>query len=303
MKSERAGDIYAFACAVICGLGNIPAKAALLNLTPELFNFYYFVAAFIISALALIGKKERLEVFSTDRKSLGLILFLTLIFSVGIYTQMKAVKMIEPATVSFMSRLEMVYVMILAYIFLKERLGRLEIIGGIIAIGGIMVLKLSAGVEISNAATLMLVSTFFFGVAEILTKKNVDKVGTMRFVFIRNLGAVVIFYLLLLYRGQAFILPDSKTLLLIFIAALLLPILGRITYLQALSRINISRASLITQATPLFTALFALIFLGTVPTPMEWLGGALILMGVGLVRLSGIKIPFPGPKAIVKSPM
>ena len=106
MKPERTGDFYAIACALVCGLGNIPAKAALENLTPEIFNLYFFIAAFLISSLSTAKKSARDEIFSTGKKALGLILILAFIFTFGLYTFIIALKLIEPATISFLSRFD-----------------------------------------------------------------------------------------------------------------------------------------------------------------------------------------------------
>ncbi len=303
MKPERAGDLYALVCALICGLGNIPAKAGLENVSAELFNFYFFLFAFIISLLTLLNGKSRREILATRPKSFLIIVGMSVLFSMGIYTFITSLKMIEPATVSFLSRIEVIFTVVAAFIFLKERLKAIELVGGAVAILGVILLKYDTTVEISRAATLMIASAFFFTVAEILVKKFVNEIGTVRFVFIRNLFAVCFFFLILNVRGKSFYIPDNYTLLMAFLSALLLPILGRLTYINALQRINISRAALITQSTPLFTALFALIFLNTFPTPMEWLGGMLIVLGVVIVRMTGLKIISRPPKTVAKPPL
>ena len=285
MTRERSGDYYDLVCAIVCALGNIPAKAALENLTPELFQLYFFGFGFLMSAVYLIRPKARREVFTTSSKTFILILILSLIFSFGIYTFISSLKLIEPATVSFLSRFEVLVTVVFAFIFLKERLRPIEIIGGIITIGGIVVLKFKTNLDISQAATLMILSAFFFGTAEIIVKKYINAIGTIRFIFWRNFFMIFIFYGILLYHNQPLALPDSRTLLIIAIASFLLPVMGRITYIEALRRIKISRAALITQSTPLFTAIFALMILGTYPTPIEWLGGGLIILGVVIIKL------------------
>jgi len=303
MKPERAGDLYALVCALICGLGNIPAKAGLENVSAELFNFFFFLFAFAISLLTLLNKKSRKEILGTSLKSFLIIIGMSVLFSMGIYTFITSLKMIEPATVSFLSRIEVIFTIIMAFFFLKERLRPIELVGGAVAISGVILLKYQTTLEISKAATLMVASAFFFTVAEILVKKFVNEIGTVRFVFIRNLFAMCFFFAVLNIRGQSFYIPDSYTLAMAFLSALLLPILGRLTYINALQRINISRAALITQSTPLFTALFALIMLGTFPTPMEWIGGMLIILGVVIVRMSGLKIISRPPKTVAKPPI
>lgn len=285
MHSQRTGDLYALACALVCGLGNIPAKVALSGTTTEIFNVYFFIFAFIFSGLALFRKKERREIVSTNLRILALIFFLALLFAFALYLFMSALKLIEPATVSFLSRFEVIVTVVLAYIILKERLHPVEILGGVVAVAGVFVLKYKTDITISHAATLMVLSSFFFAVAEILVKKNISKLGTARFLFYRNLFMMAIMYLILNVRGQTLYLPAGETLLLTLAAAILLPVLGRATYMEALRRIDISRAALITQSIPLFTALFTFAILRTYPAPIEWLGGGLIIAGVVLVKL------------------
>lgn len=286
MKPERLGDFNAIACAVVCGLGNIVVKIGLADVSTELFIFWMFIAAVVISIIALLNKNIRREVLATDLKVFGLISLLTVFFSFGIYTSYIALKIIEPATVSFLSRFEIILTLIFAYFFLKERLTGYELLGGMVAVAGVVVLKYKTTVEISRAATLMIISACFFAACEIAVKKYIHLIGTMRFVFVRNIVAVGMFYLILRLSGHSLTVPNNMTLLWAFIGALLLPVLGRITYIEALKRINISRAALLTQSTPLFTALFALIILHSLPTPIEWLGGLLIIAGVLIVKLT-----------------
>jgi len=285
MKPERLGDLYALVCALVCGVGNIVLKIGLADISPELFNFYYFSAAFILSLFSLFKTSWRREIVKTELKVIGLIGLISLLFTFGIYTLICSIKLINPATVSFLSRLEVIIVIIMAFFFLKERLDRIEIVGGILAVSGVLVLKLQSTLEVSQAATLMIISSFFFAAAEISVKRFVKLIGTMRFVFFRNLFASVIFYFMLKISGEGLTYPGHKTLGLAFLAAFLLPILGRATFIEALKRIDVSRAALINQSIPLFTAFFALIILNTVPPPIEWLGGGMIIVGVIIIKL------------------
>nr|MBN2277882.1 DMT family transporter [candidate division Zixibacteria bacterium] len=290
MDENRIGDLYALSCAIVCGLGNIPAKVAVEGLTPEIFNIYYFSFACILSAFFLLEKKTRREVLNVSPRILGLIFVLAILFALALYLFITSLKLIEPATVSFLSRFEVILTVILAFFLLKEKLTAVELIGGLIALGGIFILKYHTNLAISKAATLMVLSSLLFAVAEVIIKKNIKRLGTIKFLFYRNIFMVFIMYVILLIRGQNLYLPPAKTLWLILIAALLLPVLGRATYMEALKRINISRAALISQSTPLFTALFAFAILRSLPVPIEWLGGGLIILGVVVVQLSRKKI-------------
>jgi O-acetylserine/cysteine efflux transporter len=286
MKSDHTGDFFALTCAVVCGLGNIPAKIALDKINPDNFNFFLFLFAWIFSSLPLLRKNERAEILRTDPKTLGLILILAIIFAVATSLSMTALKMMEPATVSFLSRFEVILTIALAYMILKEKLLPIEILGGIIALGGIFILKYKTNVVIAYGATLMVMSALFYAISEIIIKKNIISLGPARFLFYRNLFMIPIFFAILTIKREKIYLPSFDVILLTMISALLLPVLGRATYQLALQKINISRAALITQSTPLFTAAFALAILHTYPTPIEWLGGILIIGGVIIVRLA-----------------
>lgn len=286
MESQRTGDLYALVCAIVCGLGNIFAKAGLETLSTEIFNFYFFLFASLTISFSVFKKSERHEILRTEPKILGLIFILAILFACAIYFFLMGLKLIEPATVAFLSRVEVIIVVILAYIFLKERLRFLEIVGGLIALGGVLILKYETTLAISRAATLLIISAFFFGMAEILVKKNINRLGVIRFIFYRSWFTVLFLYIFILIKGQTLFIPPVKTMIMIFAAAMLLPVLGRATYLQALKRVNISRAMLITQSTPLFTALFAFLILKSLPTPTEWLGSGLIITGVAVVTLT-----------------
>jgi drug/metabolite transporter (DMT)-like permease len=285
MKQQRAGDLFAFICAVIVGLGNILAKLALEDIDVELFNLLFFGSAFVLTSLALVRKSNRGEISSTSSKTILIIAGISVIFTFALYTYFLALKMIQPATVAFLSRIEVIFVVIMAYFILKERLRPIEIIGGLIAVSGIFVLKYRTNIAISEAATIMIISAFLFGLAEILVKKNIKIIGVYRFVLIRNFVSLVVFFIMFEISGQRIQIPDLNTIILIVASALLLPILGRTLYIEALKRIKISRAALITQSAPLFTALFAFLILYTTPTPIEWLGGLLIMIGVVIIKL------------------
>ncbi len=286
MKPERIGDSFALICALVCGLGNIVLKVGLKDIPTELFSFYFFLFAFVISLFMLYKPDVRKSIIHVPGNILGLLGLLSILFAFGIYTFQSSIRLIEPATVSFLSRFEVIVTIVLAYMILKERLKSIEIIGGIIAVLGVLVLKFETTMTISRAATLMILSSFCFGTAEVIVKKYVHQLGTIRFVFYRNLFSIAIFYGLIKYHGQELYVPDTPTLFWAALAAFLLPVLGRATYMEALKRINISRAALISQSTPLFTALLALLILGSIPTSTEWFGGVLIIFGVVIVKLS-----------------
>jgi len=286
MKSKYSGDLFALTCAISTGLANIPEKIALDNVSAEILNFYLFVFAGILSAVSLFNTEKRREILSPEPKILSLIFFLSISYAFALTFGMSGLKIIQPATASFLSRFEIIFTIALAYMLLKERLTPVETLGGVIAVAGLFIFKYRTNMIISEGASFMVLSALFFAISEVIVKRNIGRLGTASFLFYRNLFLVPILLAILLFRKQTLYLPDYKILLLTASGALLGPIIGRATYQMALKRIDISRAALITQSTPLFTALFALVIIQSLPSPIEWLGGLLIVGGVIVVKLS-----------------
>lgn len=283
---KRTGDLFGVLCALVCGLGMVPHKHVLSEgITPELFNLFFFGFAFLISNGMLISRSRRKVIFHIRLKALGLIVLLSLFLSIAIHFYSTALDKTEPATASFLARMECVVTVFLAIVFLKEVLRKLEIVGGAIALIGVFVLMFTRSGGTAEAAMLMLVSSFFFGLSETLLKKNLKLVGTTQFLYWRNLSMTVFFVLILQGRGQAFSVPEGDLLWLIAAASLLMPILGRAFYIEAMKRMNISRVALVTQLTPLFAALFGYIFLESVLSLQKWVGGGLIVVGVVVLEL------------------
>jgi len=266
------------------------------DIDASIFNLYFFIFAFLISSGGFFFKKSRNEIIKTPPKTIGLILIMSIFFTIGIYLFMISMKAIDPATVSFLSRIEVVILIILAFFFLKERLNRYEIIGGLIAIAGVLLLKFNTNIETSKTASLMIVSAACFATAEIMVKKYIDRIGNIRFLFFRNLFTIILMALIVYFREVEFVVPERNILFYAFAASLMLPILGRLTFIEAIRRVNISRAVLITQSTPIFTILFAWAVLGLFMTRNEIFGGILIISGVLIVKLHREKPSDPRPR-------
>jgi len=287
MKRSTQGDLLAVACSLAVGVGVTPAKMAVSVISSETLTFYLFLFAFVFSLAPLCRKSQRTAIVSINREQTILILELAVLFSAAIFFSWKALEYLEPATQSFLSRIKIFVTVFLAIVILKERLHNFEIVGGLIAAAGIILLKFKAGPAVSTGATLMIISALLFSTAEIMLKRKIDDFPTAVFLFYRNLAMIPCFALILVIRGESFALPDWHTAGLIALVALLGPIIGRATYIWAIKRNSLSRTVLINQTQPLFAALTAFLVLGSMPTVIEWFGGGLILAGALVIRLAG----------------
>lgn len=283
MTQTSKGDLLAFICAIASGLGIIPAKAAVAVIAPETLVFYLFTFAFFISLIPLVFKKQRKIIKATRKNQVFLIIMLAILYSAAIYLSWKALVYLEPATQSFLSRIKIFATVTLAIMILKEKLHWAEIVGGLVAVAGIILLKFRSTTEISQGVTLMILSAACFSTAEIMLKSKIADIHPILFLFFRNLLMIPCFALILKLRGVSFALPDFQTAGLIFLASLLMPVLARTTYIFAIKRITLSRTVLINQTQPVFAALAGFLILGSIPSVIEWISGGLILAGAFII--------------------
>lgn len=284
MKRSTQGDLLALICAASVGIAITPAKAAVAVISSETLTFYLFVFAFVFSLFPLISANQRRIVAGIRRDQVTLILMLSVLFSAAIFFSWTALKFLEPATQSFLSRIKVFLTVLMAVLFLRERLLRLEIVGGLVAAAGIMLLKFKAGAEVSQGAMLMLISAVLFSTAEIMLKSRIADIPPSLFLFYRNLAMIPCFAAIVWMRGESFVIPDIGTAGLVALTSLLGPIIGRGTYIAAIRRNSLSRTVLINQTQPLFAALAGYLILNSMPTLPEWAGGGLILIGAFIIR-------------------
>jgi drug/metabolite transporter (DMT)-like permease len=289
MRRTTQGDLFAFACALSTGLGIIPAKAAIESIAADTLTFYLFLFAFGYTLFFLIRKDQRVQVAMARKKQIRVIVLLAFLFTISIYLSWSALKHLEPATQSFLSRFKIFVTVGFAFFILRERLGISEIIGGLVAVGGVFLLKFKAGPSVSTGATLMIIAAFISAAAEVLLKSQIAQIHPTTFLFYRNLFMLPFLALIILFNGSSFTLPDAKTALLVGLTALLMPMIGRTTYIMAIKRNKLSRTVLINQTQPLFAGAAAFILLGSFPSIVEWIGGALILAGALIIRLGTIR--------------
>lgn len=284
MKRTTQGDLFAIICSISVGIGITPAKAAVSVISPETLTFYLFVFAFGFSLFIPLSPPYRRIIGGIRRDQVWLIMKLSVLFSAAIFFSWTALQYLEPATQSFLSRIKVLMTVFFAIIFLREHLHRLEIIGGIVATLGIALLKFNAGPDVSLGATLMLISAVLFSTAEIMLKRQIDDIPPTMFLFYRNLAMIPCFAVILVIRGESFVLPDFTVAGYIALTSLLGPVIGRGTYIAAIRRNSLSRTVLINQTQPLFAGLAGYVVLSSMPSAMEWIGGGLILLGAIIIR-------------------
>lgn len=285
MTDRLRGDLWAIVSALATGGGLVVAKIALETITPLTLNSYvFFLGSVIILVDAALSRKVT-ETIAIRPSQILFLLAIAVLFAGSTFCLFTAISLSEPATVSFLSRLELVAILFFAAIFLKERVNPAEMSGLVLVVAGIIVMRYGASIELSRAVTLVTFASLLFGAAEVLIKSRINWIGYRSFIFYRGLFMTIIFLIAGNITGQFTWVTDTNLLLTLLGAAILLPYLGRLGYLKAMKYIKVSRASIIVQSQPFFAAVVALAILGTFPPLKEIIGGLLIVAGVVAIKL------------------
>lgn len=285
VAERMKGDLWAIVSAVTTGCGLIASKVVLRTLDPLTLNAY----AFFFGSLVVLGEAVLSgNLAATFRVTFKQLLFLTLLavlFCGSLFCLMSALNLVEPATVSFLSRLELVITLILAGFFLRERISIAETIGLAVVVIGILVMRYGASMALSKAMVLVVISALLSGTGEVITKARIDWIDFHAFVFYRNAIMTLLFVAAGVITRNLVWVSDGQSILLMAAVGFFMPYWGRLGYLKAMKYIKISRAVIIVQSQPFFTAALALVILGTLPPVRQMAGGLLIVAGVVLMRI------------------
>lgn len=283
-KPDMRGPVYAVLSAMAIAVAPIATKQALGTVNPETFSFLWSLLAFMGASTYAVSKGG----FNTFRKFGqcwqfiiaigGLTAACVLIFSM-------AVQLADPTLVSFFTRLEVVFTVLVGMLLFKERLNRLELLGVTTTIFGALIMTYRAGEIIVFAFVLGLIVALLTSISTLLAKVAVQYLEPAVLVAVSRLLACLLALLYAITLG-VLQLPSSTSLLIIIIGALFGPFLGFMLLYKALSLSEVSRVSALRTSFPFFVALYSFLLFRTIPSPHQMLGGGIIVAGL-LVLISG----------------
>ena len=233
-----------------------------------------------------------LAIFARGRIDFGVLrrhpwFFLVIGLTVGINTNLGfvAVRYVEPGTASLLSRTSILFGVALGILWLGERLNRIETVGAVLAIGGVIAVSVQSGDHFRMGALLVVTATFMYALHSAVVKRYGGAMPFLEFFFFRLASSGVV--LLLLGVAQDELVWPGRTAWLILIpTATINVVLSRAVYYLALRRLDMTVLTITLTLSPVVTWLWSVPLFGGRPTLTEVLGGVAILAGVMLVTAS-----------------
>ena len=280
MTKQTKADLMLLMITVFWGASYMLTKIGLEGLEPFNLTALRFIIAFIIAAIAF-----RKQIFCADVKTikyafiLGVLLFgmfISMAFGLGHTTASNA---------GFLISLSVVLIPIISFIFLKQKIEKRVIIGVCLALIGIALMTLDSKLTVNIGDLLCILCAMLCSIHVIVIgifTKEVDSIALGAL----QLGFAGIFSIIFSAFTETVKLPSTA---LSWLSVLLLSIfctaIGYIVQTMAQQHTSATHTGLILSLEPVFSAIFAYIFLEEVLALKGYIGAVILLTGVLISEL------------------
>ncbi len=293
-SKQLKGSLIALLATITFSNVYIFSKLAMQDVNLANFGVLWFGLALVWNTLYSWRKKSNCSFSSlskTSKRSLLLISCSELIATSAFFIAIQLTP--NPTIVSFLANTSPIFVIILAFFFLKERFSYVEIGGIILTLLGVGLINFTeSGFQFKQLNNPASIATFifalFYGISLILAK---TKVGILPSTMITQYRNMALFASFSIYNIYLFEMPSytQQSIVYIIIGSLFGPFLGTVLTFSALKYLEASKVTLIITSRSFFIILGSFIFLGILPSQNQFIGGLLTIIGIVVISISGMK--------------
>ncbi len=292
-SDKTKGYLFVFISVIAVSNVYIFSKAAMNSVNFSQFGALWFFFAMVWNFLLFgLSQKLRKEI-SINRKNLPYLIILGLLELVSTALFFYAIKLTKnPAIVSFVGNIGPIYVIILGYLFLKERFTKGEFMGMLLTLAGAIVLNYKYDFSwhqfIFEGTGIIFISSFVFAVGTVLAKKKIKDIHPWLLTINRIIFIFSGFLILFFVKHQTLIIPE-KAFFNIILGSLLGPFLAVLAGYYAFKYLKISKISIIGTFKSFLILIASYFFFGVMPMLYQIAGGILMITGVVVITLSKAK--------------
>ncbi len=288
MKKDRLkGTLYAIVSAVGYSSVYILARFAQEYTRIEVFLFWWFLYAALLSFF--IVKKSVRGFWKSLKAHTVFFIYFGMSEAVGTFTFFYLLRVMNPSILAFVGNLSPVFVAVWAFGILKERLNAIEIIGGLVAISGVLIITGASPAGDILKILVVVVITMMFSLNSVLVRLKVRDIPPFFMVTFRVFSLLAVYTIYLITQAGGIELPDKRSVPFIILGATMGPVVATFSVFQALKYLKAADVSIIKSIQPLLVTLGSVIFLGKFITLRQLVGGILIIVGVNLVVFASSK--------------
>ncbi|WP_345985971.1 DMT family transporter [Sulfurimonas sp. HSL-1656] len=282
MTPQRQGELYAVVLSLLESWFPILALVAVQSIGP--LNTYGFILIIATAVLLLLLYVREGFGGLADREALPDLLwtsfYITLLFTLVFI----GLRYTTAGNMAVILTLQLFFSYLYFNLPGREKLDALHTFAAFMMGSGAVVILFPATFAFNPGDLLILLAAATAPLANLYQKRARQRVSALAILTFRNLAALpVLFGAALFFEG----FPSTGALLdvvpAITAVALLVYVLAKILWIEALHRIGITKLSAMIAFMPLFTLIFAYPTLGEVPTLRQLLGTLPILLGAYLI--------------------
>lgn len=264
---------------------HIVAKSITYDINPEAVLFYR-AAISVLFYIILFTLRRKLVKKIAKEDILILFVLGALNIPANQFMFLQSIKLTSPPNVALAYALTPVFVLIIATLFLKERLTWKKSLGVAIAVGGAFIMLFEKGFELNKDHLLgngiALIASFSWGLYTIVGKRFTRRYGPFYSTGLAMSSGLLIYtpiFLLLPVEHSIVGATTSNWLQLIYLGAITSGVAYALWY-YALTKIDASKLAVFNNLQPVFTTIFAIIVFGHELTIPFLVGGLFIIGGV-----------------------
>lgn len=292
---------YAFLAMLFWGLSFIWIKMAYEYYGPMTTIFLRLSIAAVILSFVLQLRKRRSKIGKEDIK-----FFLALAFAEPFcYFLGESFGMlyVSSTLASILISTIPLFTPFFAYIFYREKVTPMNVIGFMVSFIGILVMVVdgSSSMAASGLGILLMLVAVFSAVGHGLILKHLaERYDSLTIVSWQNIiGALYFLPIFLATEWQLFlsVKPTISLVLIILQLSLFASVLSFLFFIRVIRQLGLSKAAVFTNLIPLITAFFSFILLDEVFTPIKIAGMLVVIFGLFLSQL-GAKFFYPSNRPV-----
>jgi drug/metabolite transporter (DMT)-like permease len=285
MNKENIGTSFAIITALVSGVAIVANKFFLVSLDPTLFTalrtFFVGIGFFIISFY-----KNRLSLNNFNKVSWKVLLSIGIVAGFGFLSFFNGLKLTTAGRAAFLHKLLPLFITVLAFIFLKEKIKRRQVYAMLVMILGAYLISYSAiSFDIALGDLLVIVATILFAAENIISKyAMINKESNFVVSFCRMFFASLVLFSIVFLIGkfdQLLLLTYEQVIYTVISVSLLF--LYVFFWYYSIRLIKVSKASTLLLVSPFISLFLSYVFLGETLLELQIMGSILILLGAFIV--------------------
>lgn len=285
-NSERQGEIFLFMEMIVFSLFPIIINQGTKAMPPLFFASISLLTAGAFFFLYLLFTKQLKQLLRLDVLKLSALITI-LVVVIPYFCIFTGTKLTSGINTAIFLQTEILFALILCHFWLKEKISQIQLLGSLSIFTGAVLVLYNGGFDLNVGDLLIILGTSIYPIGNHYSQKALRIASPMVILFIRSvLGGVLLLALSLLIEPHLNPLTlSTHNLLLILANGLGMLFVSKILWYLGLARLSLTKATAITMSYPIFTLMFAAIFLKELPTSYQLVGLTIIMLGVYVTTL------------------